>query len=107
MRELSIKEYAKLERISIYQMVKRLRKGELRSVEREENGKKVVKILLPEKQESEGEESVRVTDEKESYPKESDSVIAELIERIDRLEKLIQECCCEGSRERRRLSMRE
>jgi hypothetical protein len=71
-------------------------------VEREENGKKVVKILLPEKQESEGEESKRVTDEKES-----DTLIAELIERIDRLEKLIQECCSEGSRERRRLSMRE
>ena len=48
MKKITVKEYARLNRVSVYQVIKKIQRGELQGVTLEENGMKVNYVVLDE-----------------------------------------------------------
>jgi len=88
MKRLSIKEYARKHKLSIYNVIKMTRTGELQSATVEEEGKEVVYILLDEAKEKAIEEEIILRNPPKSLKEENAMLKAE----IKRLKKELQAC---------------
>ena len=82
---ISIKEYARINKISIFNAIKLARSGKIESITKEENGKEVIYIK---------NEKLKVKEEKpkelslEDEVKELKAKVAELEERLSKLENI-------------------
>jgi hypothetical protein len=100
MKKISVKEYARLNRVSIYQVIKKVQRGELQGVTLEENGVKVNYVVLDEEGESPGDRPKEKEDETmlpaaEDWKKEADLAdeIRRLREEVARLRAVVERCC--------------
>ena len=95
MKLMSVKEYARAHKTSIFMVVKKITSGELESVTMEEEGKKVNYVVLKEEP---AEEPV-VSEPSKEPPSEPPAVgdlaaeVAKLREELKRLEAKVRECC--------------
>ena len=65
MEQLTLKEYAVKHKLSIFNVMKMVKTGKVKSKTQEENGKEVTYILLDEKREEEIKNAIISLDEKE------------------------------------------
>lgn len=100
MKKISVKEYARLNRVSIYQVIKRIQRGELQGVTLEENGVKVNYVVLDEEGESSGDRPKEKEEETmlpapENQKEEADLAeeIRRLREEVARLRAVVERCC--------------
>jgi len=88
MKRLSVKEYARKHKLSIYNVIKMTRTGALESETVEENGKEVVYILVDDAKEEAVESEIILQNPPKSLKEENALLKAE----IHRLKKELQEC---------------
>ena len=99
MKKISVKEYARLNRVSIYQVIKKIQRGELQGVTLEENGVKVNYVVLDEEGESSGDRPIEKEETMlpvaEERKKEADLAeeIRRLREEVARLRAVVERCC--------------
>ena len=102
MVKISVKEYARLNRLSIYKVVSMIRRGELEGVTVEENGQKVNYVVLDEAEEEESRDETAsgksvVEKTKKSSISEKKKKIEEEIEQLRRevgeLRRKLERCC--------------
>jgi len=65
MEQLTLKEYAVKHKLSIFNVMKMVKTGKVKSKTQEENGKEITYILLDEKREEEIKNAIIPLDEKE------------------------------------------
>ncbi len=103
MERISVKEYARKHKLSLFQVIKKINSGELRSESVEENGSRVQYILLDQDREAPAESETaakesenaarRVNPNEERLLLEVQSLRAEL----RALRKIVEECCKQSS----------
>jgi len=98
MKRMTARAYARREKISLFQVIKKIQKGELRGEQIEENGLKIQYVLL----EEDSDESLvseippSKNSKEEADPGSLQSLPAELHalkEEVARLRKIIEACC--------------
>jgi len=94
MERVSVREYARRRKLSIFQVIRKINRGELKSESVEENGIKVQYVLIddsPARNDSPAKEefSPKSGAEHSSLSEE----IALLRRRVEELEKIIEKCC--------------
>jgi len=99
-KKITVKEYARLNRVSVYQVIKKIQRGELQGVTLEENGMKVNYVVLDEADGPvEGAEAPapapQPTASKSEGPVPSDlaAEVARLREEVAALRTLMEKCC--------------
>jgi len=102
LKRVSAKEYARANKISIYEVIKRVNRGELKGESVKENGKKVTYILLEESKEIEKDKKdtnstkelkdLNNTKDSNNY-KELQDEIDNLKRRVRELEDIVKKCC--------------
>jgi len=98
---ISVKEYAKLNRISIYQVIRKIQRGELQGETAEENGVRVNYVVLDTQEgadgASSGDENGLESGAEERLPEPEDPLrqITALREEVARLRALVERCCAE------------
>ena len=97
MEKITVREYARLNGTSIYNVIKMIQRGELQGVTLEENGVKVNYVVLDEEG---GSEEPNVEPEKLPSPpsdaRETGSLaeeVAALREEVARLASVVERCC--------------
>jgi hypothetical protein len=100
MRKIPVKEYARLNGMSIYQVIRKIARGELEGVTLEENGTKVNYVVLDEARTGFLAEAQDAPDVPEREPGEEDATPADLPgelkllrEEVARLREEIRRCC--------------
>ena len=98
MKRLTLKQYATKNRVSIFNVIKMIQRGELEAVEEESDGKKIVYVILSEekKDNESGDDIVSsdedARDEMEKLLKTIDRLNSEILE----LKETIKRCCKES-----------
>ncbi|WP_201351913.1 hypothetical protein [Hydrogenimonas urashimensis] len=100
MKKITVKEYAKLNRVSIYSVIKKIQRGELEGVTLEENGQRVNYVVLDDAKT--GDDPLPVSEQKRPLepsgserPDSPAGEIALLREEVARLRRLVERCCKE------------
>ncbi len=97
MRRMKLREYAREKRLSLFEVVKKIQKGELHSEQVEENGLLVQYILLeedetaPSKAQEPTQKRTEAGDGRDPYMEE----LEQLRKEVAQLRKLIESCCGE------------
>lgn len=86
-------KYAAMHRLSLHSVIKKTMGGELRSFEKEENGKKTIYVYLPETKENQQNEKKVLSDESDEidYKSAYESLHKEYLVLKTKYEKLLQE----------------
>ena len=94
MERVSVREYARRRKLSIFQVIRKINRGELKSESVEENGIKVQYVLIDD---SSDDNDLPAKEEfsPESHAEQSSlsDEIALLRRRVEELEKIIEKCC--------------
>ena len=98
LKRVSAKEYARANRVSLYETIKRVNRGELKGEVVDEDGKKVTYILLEDSNKEgnstkEIEELNSTKEDNNTTIKELQNEINELKSRVKELENTIKGCC--------------
>ena len=96
MKKVTAREYARRHKMSLFQVIKKIQKGELRGEQIEENGLKVQYVLLEEEKESEKRPTEGASASVKTETAENDPVLEEvkkLRRELSELRKLVEECC--------------
>ena len=88
MQKLTVKAYAKKHKLSIYNVIKMTRTGELQTVTEEENGKEVVYILVDDETEAKLQKEIIHQNPPKSLKEENMLLRAE----IKRLKEELEKC---------------
>ena len=99
MKKIKAREYARQQRISLFQVIKKLQKGELKGEQVEENGLAVQYVYLPDEADD-GEEAGTSSPPSEPTPaqvsrEELAREIRLLRDEVRRLGELVKRCCTE------------
>ena len=96
MKKVTAREYARQRKISLFQVIKKIQKGELRGEQIEENGLKIQYVLL-DTEEPERKESKRNTAPEEAAEESNGNPLLremqKLREEIAELKQLVKRCC--------------
>ena len=94
MERVSVREYARRRKLSIFQVIRKINRGELKSESVEENGVKVQYVLI------DNSSADNDSPTKEEFSPEPDTErsslseeIALLRRKVEQLEKIIEKCC--------------
>ena len=82
MKKVTLREYAKLHKLSYFNVMKMAKGGDVKSVTEMVNGKEVAFILVEEEQEKRVSESIIETSSQKLTLKEENSVLKKEIERL-------------------------
>ncbi|WP_456392179.1 hypothetical protein [Nitratifractor sp.] len=95
MRRMKLREYARNKHLSLFEVVKKIQKGELRSEQVEENGRSVQYILLEEDDATPSK--VRKASQKQTETTEQEDPCMEELKKLRRelaqLRSLVESCC--------------
>ena len=95
MKLMSVKEYARAHKTSIFMVVKKITSGELESVTREENGKKVNYVVVEDEVAEETAPAGRSAESDSQMPEIAvlTTEVARLREELKGLKAKLRECC--------------
>jgi len=99
MRKVSVKAYARMNGMSIYQVIRKINRGELEGVTLEENGVKVHYVVLDEAGGIPEEPSAEPVSEPAPSPTNLADEVRRLREEVVRLRELVDACCRDRSGE--------
>ena len=91
MKKVPLKEYARRHRLSIYQVIKKINNGELRSETVTENGNVSQYILL----DDEAKENIEA--EKPKPREDWASELQRLRDEVEKLRRIVENCCAHRS----------
>ncbi len=94
MQKITVKEYARLNGVSVYEVIKRIRRGELQGVTEEENGIRVNYVVL-DKTDTSMKTAKSAVPATPSTQERSDLAVevARLREEVAELRALMERCC--------------
>jgi hypothetical protein len=98
MKRLTLKQYATKNRVSIFNVIKMIQRGELEAVEEESDGKKIVYVILSEekKDNESGDDIVSSDEEARDEMEKLLKTIDRLNSEISELKETIKRCCKES-----------
>ena len=104
MERISVKEYARKHKLSLFQVIKKINTGELRSESVEENGLKAQYVLVDKEDREASRKSNTAVDESENGEKRMSPSeeklrleIQSLRAELRALYKIVEECCKQSS----------
>ena len=98
MKRLTLKQYATKNRVSIFNVIKMIQRGELEAVEEESDGKKIVYVILSEekKDNESGDDIVSSDEDARDEMEKLLKTIDKLNSEISELKETIKRCCKES-----------
>jgi len=98
MKRLTLKQYATKNRVSIFNVIKMIQRGELEAVEEESDGKKIVYVILSEekKDNESGDDIVSSDEDARDEMEKLLKTIDRLNSEISELKETIKRCCKES-----------
>jgi len=94
MERVSVREYARRRKLSIFQVIRKINRGELKSESVEENGVKVQYVLIDDSSDdNDSPAKEELSPESGAAQSSLSDEIALLRRRVEELEKIIDKCC--------------